>query len=160
MQARPVSRKSAWPSGRPGGPGTSRVFASWRWWREAPGRFQPVASEPVVTEAGAGDSEAARARVEALESASLLGISEEAEALTRKPLDEGAAPHRAAADAAHIAIAVTNGVDDPVTWNFRHIANAAMRTAIERICRQAGYEPPVICTPNELLGTDDANDAH
>ena len=53
---------------------------------------------------------------------------------------------RAAAGAAHIAIAVTNGVDYLVTWNFRHIANVAMRTAIERICRQAGYEPPVICT--------------
>ncbi|MDE0333933.1 MAG: hypothetical protein OXI64_03165 [Defluviicoccus sp.] len=76
-------------------------------------------------EAGAGDSEAARARLEALGSASLLGIAEEAEALTRKPLDEGAVPHRAAADAAHIAIAVTNGADYPVTWNFRHIANAA-----------------------------------
>ena len=129
------------------------------WWREALDSFQLVASELVVTEAGAGDSEAARARLEALESIALLGITGEAEALTRKLLDEGAVPRRAAADAAHIAIAVTNGVDYLVTWNFRHIANAAMRTAIERICRQAGYEPPVICTPNELLGTDDADDA-
>ena len=54
-------------------------------------------------------------------------------------------------DAAHIAIAVTNGVDFLVTWNFRHIANAAMRAQIEQVCRQAGYEPPVICTPNELM---------
>ena len=129
------------------------------WWRGALDRFRLVASELVVTEAGAGDSEAAAARLEALESTDLLGITGESEALTRKLLDEGAVPHRAVADAAHIAIAVTNGVDYPVTWNFRHIANAAMRTAIERICRQAGYEPPVICTPNELLGTDDANDA-
>ena len=22
---------------------------------------------------------------------------------------------------------------------------------IERVCRQAGYEPPIICTPNELM---------
>ena len=46
---------------------------------------------------------------------------------------------------------VTNGVDFLVTWNFRHIANAAMRVQIEQVCRQAGYEPPVICTPNELM---------
>ena len=44
-------------------------------------------------------------------------------------------------DAAHIAIAVTNGVDFLVTWNFRHIANATMRVRIEQVCRQAGYEP-------------------
>jgi len=51
------------------------------------------------------------------------------------------------------AIAVTNGVDFLVTWNPRHIANAAMRARIEQICRRAGYEPPVICTPNELMET-------
>ena len=54
-------------------------------------------------------------------------------------------------DAAHVAIAVTNGADYLVTWDFRHIANTAMRTRIELVCRQAGYEPPVICTPNELV---------
>ena len=41
-----------------------------------------------------------------------------------------------------------------VTWNFRHIANAAMRARIEYVCRRAGYEPPIICTSNELLETD------
>ena len=46
---------------------------------------------------------------------------------------------------------VTNGVHYLVTWNFRHIANAAMRSQIERVCRQSGYEPPIICTPNELM---------
>jgi hypothetical protein len=26
-----------------------------------------------------------------------------------------------------------------------------MRQAIERSCREAGYEPPIICTPEELM---------
>ena len=47
-------------------------------------------------------------------------------------------------------VAAHHGVDFLLTWNCRHIANAAMRPAIERVCRQAGYEPPVICTPEEL----------
>ena len=38
-----------------------------------------------------------------------------------------------------------------LTWNCRHIANATMRQAIERACRDAGNEPPVICTPEELM---------
>ena len=52
---------------------------------------------------------------------------------------------------------VTNGIDYLVTWNFRHIANAAMRSRIERVCRLAGYEPVVICTPNELMEPDHAD---
>ena len=86
-----------------------------------------------------------------LEDISLLGTHEETQALAEKLLDVGAIPPKAADDAAHIAIAVTNGVDYLVTWNFRHIANAIMRSTIEDVCRAAGYEPPVVCTPNELL---------
>ena len=73
------------------------------------------------------------------------------EYVVRHLLDLGAIPHKAAADAAHIAIAAANGVEFLATWNFRHIANAAMRVPIESACRQVGYKPPVICTPNELM---------
>ena len=72
------------------------------------------------------------------------------EQLTQTLLEFGAVPRQAAGDAAHIALAVTNGVDYLVTWNFRHIANAAMRARIEYVCRRAGYEPPIICTPNDF----------
>ena len=129
------------------------------WWRVAPGRFDLVASELVVTEAGAGDTEAARTRLKSLEAVPLLDATADAEELTRKLLELGAVPPKAAADAAHIAIAATNGVDYLITWNFQHIANATMRSRIERVCRRAGYGPPVICTPNELMEPDDADDA-
>ena len=124
------------------------------WWRDAPERFDLVASELVVAEAGAGDARAADVRLEALESVALLDATPDAESLARALVDQGAVPRRAAEDAAHIAIAATNGVDFLVTWNFRHIANATMRARIERACRQAGYAPPVICTPNELMDSD------
>ena len=133
------------------------------WWRDAPDRFHLVASELVVAESGADDANAASARLEVLDSVTLLNVSQDAEELTRDLVDLGTVPREAAADAAHIAIAVTNGADylitwNLITWNFRHIANAAMRSRIERACRQAGYEPPVICTPNELLESGHAND--
>jgi len=38
-----------------------------------------------------------------------------------------------------------------LSWNCKHIANAALRSRIEAICRLAGFEPPVICTPLELV---------
>ena len=121
------------------------------WWHTASNRFNLVASALVIEEARAGDPDAARIRLEALEAVTLLDATPDAENLARTLVEVGAVPRQAADDAVHIAVAVTNGVDFLVTWNFRHIANAAMRFRIERACRQAGYEPPVICTPNELM---------
>ena len=66
-------------------------------------------------------------------------------------LSGAALPEKAQADALHIAVAAVHGMDYLLTWNCKHIANAAMRPRIEAICRLAGYEPPVICTPLELM---------
>ena len=129
------------------------------WWRDASRRFDLVASDLVVAEAGAGNQEAARSRLQALEATTLLRASQQDEILTQALLDREAVPRKAAQDAAHIAMAVTNGVDFLVTWNFRHIANATMRARIEHVCREIGYEPPVICTPNELLEADNEGDS-
>jgi hypothetical protein len=60
-------------------------------------------------------------------------------------------------DAFHIAIAAVNGVNYLLTWNYKHIANATLRGRIEQICRDAGYEPPTICTPDELMGVNDGS---
>ena len=54
-------------------------------------------------------------------------------------------------DALHIGVAAVHGMEYLVTWNCRHIANAWMRPQIEEIIRELGYEPPVLCTPEELL---------
>lgn len=87
----------------------------------------------------------------ALEGVTLLDATAEAEQLARQLVALRAVPPNAAVDAAHIAIAVTNRVHYLVTWDFRHIANAAMRSQIEWVCRSEGYQPPVICTSNELM---------
>ncbi len=51
-----------------------------------------------------------------------------------------------------MALAATHGLEYLLTWNMRHIANAELRQAIEAACRAAGYAPPVIATPDELMG--------
>ena len=128
------------------------------WWSAAAGRLDPFAPEPAATEAGAGDPAAASARLDALEPVTLPGVTGKSETLARLPVDLRAVPRQSAADAAHIAIAATNGVDYPVAWNFRHIANAAMRSRIEGVCRQAGHEPPVIRMPGEPMESEHADD--
>jgi hypothetical protein len=61
-----------------------------------------------------------------------------------------ALPAKAKFDALHVAIAATNSIQYLLTWNCRHLANAALHARIEQICRKQGYEPPIICTPFEL----------
>lgn len=60
-------------------------------------------------------------------------------------------------DAVHIAAAVSCPVDYLLTWNFKHLANAVIRTKIEKALRLKGYEPCTICTPEELM--EDFNNA-
>jgi len=60
------------------------------WWRDAFDRFRVVASELVITEAAAGDPDAARARLDALEPVPLLDIGDEEDRFARKLIDAGA----------------------------------------------------------------------
>lgn len=121
------------------------------WWQTCRERFELVASQLVVREASAGDSRAAQKRLERLATLTLLEVTEEAVTLAQELLTTGAVPEKAAEDALHLAIAVTNGVEYLLTWNCKHLANATLRTKIEDACRSAGYEPAIICTPEELL---------
>ena len=86
-----------------------------------------------------------------MEGIQVLELSPEARSLAKQLITEGPLPEKAELDALHIGIAVVNGMDYLLTWNCTHIANAAMRHMIEAVCRSMGYEPPVICTPEELV---------
>ena len=121
------------------------------WWRRVSERFQLSVSELVLKEARMGDLNAAQRRLDAIKGLTVLKATDDAETLARALIDAGAVAQEAWADAVHIAIAATNGADFLVTWNFRHIANAAMRSRIEQTCRNSGNDPPVICTPDELM---------
>ena len=43
-----------------------------------------------------------------------------------------------------------------LTWNLGHLANAETIPAVARMVRSEGYEPPLICTPDQLMGEYDA----
>ncbi|MEW5830143.1 MAG: type II toxin-antitoxin system VapC family toxin [Chloroflexota bacterium] len=90
-------------------------------------------------------------RQQALIDCNYLDITPEAIELAEKLIEQNAIPRKAAEDALHIAIATVGGMDYLITWNFKHIANATMRANVELVCRLNGYEPPVICSPMELM---------
>jgi len=119
------------------------------WWKRRQ-RFDLFISQAVHREVAAGDAEAARLRLAAVDGIPVLAIGTDTLELAERFLLRKVIPAKAAVDAVHIAVAVVNGMDFLLTWNCAHIANAAIRGKIEHACRDAGFEPPIICTPEEL----------
>ncbi len=145
-----VSYLTAWP-------GRDLVRAAHQqvtveWWQTRRDDYELVISQFVLDEASVGDPDAASARLTALDDLPIIELTEEATSLAEKLLRELSIPERAAVDAFHIAIAAVNGIDYLLTWNCTHIANAAFVSRIEAVCRAQGLRPPVICTPEQLMG--------
>ncbi len=120
------------------------------WWEARHKEFELFISQIVIHEAAGGDRDAAARRLEMLKDIPLLELTESATALAQELIEQLPLPEKATVDALHIALAVVHGMDYLLTWNCAHIANAALRSKIEAVCRSKGYEPPVICTPEEL----------
>lgn len=125
--------------------------ATLEWWEIRRPHFDLYVSEFVLAEASRGDPDAAQRRLAVIDGIPQLEVTHEVRLLGRALISEGPIPPRAEVDAYHIAVATVNGMDYLLTWNCVHIANAIMRTRIESTCRKHGYEPPVICTPQELM---------
>ena len=114
--------------------------------------FDVYVSEAVVAEARAGDLQAAAQRAAILADVPRLAITPEVTKLAQVVADALRLPRHSAADAVHIATAACHGIDFLLTWNSTHIANAELRPIAERACRGSGYTPPILCTPDELMG--------
>ncbi len=85
-----------------------------------------------------------------------LPVPLEADELARQILKRHLLPPKAAVDAFHIATATVHGMHFLLTWNCVHINNREIIPGVERLCLQAGYPLPVICTPLELMGTSES----
>jgi len=121
------------------------------WWDDHREQYDLYVSESVVAECSAGDAQAAEERLDAIGDIPILDVTEEAENLADELVKLVPLPENAEVDALHIAIATVNGINYLLTWNCAHIANAALQPQIEAICRSAGFEPPTICTPQQLM---------
>jgi predicted nucleic acid-binding protein len=122
------------------------------WWEESLNQFDTYISALVLEEASGGDPTSAERRLEALKGIPVLKITDEAEDLAAALVKIGPIPETHSEDALHVALAIINGMDFLVTWNFHHINNAKMKKEIAKIAEENGYECPVICSPEELEG--------
>lgn len=123
-----------------------------RWWMSERHSFELFTSSVAVDEAGDGVAALAAERLAFLRELTLLSITPAALALRRDLVKLSDIPEKAENDALHIAVAAVHGIEYLLTWNCRHIANAVILPSVYRTCRAAGFEPPFVCTPQELMG--------
>lgn len=139
---------TAWPSGNVIRAAHQQMTRTW--W-SARASFQLYVSQLVVMECRGGDPAAAADRLAALVDIAELDETSRCDELAKELQRAIGLPPKAAADSRHIAMAAVHGMRYLLTWNCTHIANVAFRAAIDSVCRNAGCEPPSICTPEELL---------
>ena len=124
------------------------------WWATRRPAFRLHISELVVQEVSDGDPDAARRRLALLEGIPAIAVTADALSFARSLLENRVVPRAAETDALHIAVAAAGGMEYLLTWNCRHIANAQIRGKIEELARLRGFEPPIPCTPEELMESD------
>ena len=132
----------------------ARQTLTQEWWEDARHKFDLYVSVLVIEEAMGGGAEAAQRRAAAIAGLPILEINDLAEQLAKRLLDDRAIPLASPEDALHISLATVHGMDFLLTWNFRHINNAEMKARIRAVIEAAGYESPVICSPEELGGRE------
>ncbi len=121
------------------------------WWDMKSANYKCVISQLVLDEAASGDPLAASQRLAALEEKPLLVSHPLATQLAESFLRPDCIPKKAKDDAMHLALCAVYSVPYLLTWNFRHLANPENRRMLRLLCGKAGYELPVICTPDEMM---------
>jgi hypothetical protein len=122
------------------------------WWGTRRIEFDLYVSQFILDEIGRGNTEVAKRRLDAVKGIPLLDITDDVFDLAEGFLALRIIPRKAGTDAIHIALATVHSIDFLLTWNCKHIANAAIIRDLEAVCRMRGLACPVICTPEELMG--------
>ena len=122
------------------------------WWDLKRAKHELFTSQVVLDEITDGEAAMAQQRLDVMAEIKLVDLTDEANALTKEILASGLLPADADRDAAHIALATVHEMDILLSWNCRHIANAAIQARLRRVVEKSGFTLPVLCTPEELTG--------
>ena len=114
-------------------------------------RFEFILSDFVIDEIEEGNKVQAAKRLQAINGLPRLLVEELDRDLAKQLVNHNAVPEKAFIDAVHVAVAARNAISYLATWNFTHLANPHTRPQIERVCRNAGYPPPCIDSPEAIL---------
>jgi predicted nucleic acid-binding protein len=123
-------------------------------WPRLAADYEPYVSALVYEEARHGDPDQAKMRLDAIRAFRMIEIDDEARALAEKIVAGKGIPAEYPEDALHVALAAVNGIDVLITWNFAHLNNPFTRMMVRQIVENEGYACPEVCSPEELLETD------
>ena len=137
----------------------ARQLLTRRWWESERFNFELVTSQYVIDEAADGDPQLAQERLESLDDIPLLQLGPDIDAIAREIMSRAILPPKAQVDALHIATAAHHGIDYLLTWNCTHIANARILPRIHRVLAEMNCFIPIICTPEEMLDDESAEEA-
>ena len=148
----PVELQTASP------PTVNRQLATREWWDIHRFRYSIITSLYVHDEARAGDAPWAAERLRHLAGIPLLTLYPQIDELAAEILSRAILPSHAAMDALHIACAAFHWVDFLLTWNCKHIANPVILPRVFRVIDDFNRPFPVICTPQDMLDSDEDPD--
>ena len=137
----------------------ARQLLTRRWWESERFNFELVTSQYVIDEAADGDPQLAQERLESLDDIPLLQLGPDIDAIASEIMSREILPPKAQVDALHIATAAHHGIDYLLTWNCTHIANARILPRIHRVLAEMNCFIPIICTPEEMLDDESAEEA-
>ena len=137
-------------------PSNDIVTAAWQkvthdWWEKRANDFEIYISQYVLDEISSGDADAAAQRLDLVKGFKQLQTEEEIMVLAESLLEKHSLPQKARMDAIHLAVSAVHGIDFLLTWNCRHLANAALWDSMANVCHDHDFAMPIICTPQELI---------
>ena len=84
----------------------------------------------------------------------ILNLSEEAISVGRQIIELGILKEKSRDDANHIGVAVTNGMDYIISWNFKHMVNIKTVNGVRAITNLRNYNNIDLVTPTYFLGEE------
>jgi predicted nucleic acid-binding protein len=84
-----------------------------------------------------------------------LDITAETLELAQRIIDIGILTQKSFDDCQHIAVAVINGCDCIISWNFKHIVNIKTIRGVRAVTNLKGYKPIEILNPSVLLESEE-----
>ena len=123
-----------------------------QWWEVIAPSCDIYISQYVENETSGGNADFAAKRRASMANATWLdGVLSEVISLSDLLIRKHAVPQDETTDASHIATATVYGMDVLLTWNCRHMANPVTLPKTATVIRDAGYQCPIIITPEEFL---------
>ncbi len=129
----------------------SRQIITRKWWLERKSYYHLFISDVVMLECQKGDPIASQQRIELISEIDSLEITDECAVLAEGIFYELQIPDKARDDSLHISLAAVHKVDYLLSWNFRHIVNAALIKKLNAFLMKENKHIPQFCTPEELM---------